>query len=141
MCGLRASLVGHESEGDSVAVEKLAKDLAMHVVAHGPQPRYRSVEDVPDSILEKEKDIIREQLSQEGKPPEVLEKIIGGRLKKFHQDFTLMNQDFCLSDDSITISKLIKDAEKTLDCSIKVSDFVVCNLNDEIVIPFEEMAV
>ena len=69
---------------------------------------------MPESVLDKEKDIIREQLSQEGKPPEVVEKIIGGRLKKFHQDFTLMNQDFCLSDDSITISKLVQNAEKEI---------------------------
>jgi len=139
-CGLRGSLVGLESDGDPAVVEKLAKDIAMHVVAHGPQPRFRSMEEVPESVLEKERDIIREQLSQDGKPPEVVEKIVNGRLKKFHQDFTLMNQDFCLADDSLSISNLIKNTEKEIGCSIKISQFVVYNLEDEIGEPVEEMA-
>jgi len=129
-CGLRASLVALESDAEPEAIQKLAKDIAMHVVAHSPQPKYLHQGEVPEEVLEKEKEIIKDQLSAEGKSPAVLDKVVSGRMKKFHEDNTLLNQNFCLADDNISIQKLVATSEKELGCSIKVSDFTVYNLDD-----------
>lgn len=71
--------------------KQLAKDIAMHIAAANPQ--YLSKEDVPQEIIEKEKEIYRAQITG-NKPPQVIEKIIEGKLEKFFEEMCLMEQPF-----------------------------------------------
>lgn len=70
---------------------QLAKDIAMHIAASNPQ--YISKDDVPQEIIEKEKEIYKAQITG-NKPPQVVEKIIEGKLEKFFEDMCLLNQPF-----------------------------------------------
>lgn len=83
----------------------LARDLAMHVAAMNPE--YLRSEDIPESRLQKEKEIFMEQTREEGKPEAMLEKIVAGKLKKFSTEATLMGQAF------------VKDPEKTVEALLK----------------------
>lgn len=85
----------------------VAKDVAMHVAASNPQ--VVKPEDMPADVLEKEKDVIRAQPDMEGKPAEIVEKMIGGRIKKFLKENSLVEQPFVKNPD-VTVGKLVKEA-------------------------------
>lgn len=87
--------------------EELAKDIAMHVTASSP--RVVRPEDMPADVVEKEKDIIKAQPDMEGKPAEIVEKMMGGRIKKFLKENSLVEQPF-VKDPDVTVGKLAKDA-------------------------------
>lgn len=70
---------------------QLAKDIAMHIVASNPQ--YISKDDIPQEVIEKEREIYKAQIKG-NKPPQVIEKIIEGKLEKFFEDMCLLNQSF-----------------------------------------------
>lgn len=86
--------------------KQLAHDIAMHIAAMNPA--YVKPEDVPDAILEQEKDIYRTQALQEGKPEKILDRIIEGKLNKYYEDVCLLNQKF-VKDTDITIETLINN--------------------------------
>ncbi|WP_193164557.1 translation elongation factor Ts [Microbulbifer hainanensis] len=86
---------------------ELAKDVAMHVTAVNPQ--VNKPEDMPADVLEKEKEIIKAQPDMEGKPAEIVEKMMGGRIKKFLKENSLVEQPFVKNPD-VTVAKLVKDA-------------------------------
>jgi len=87
--------------------EELAKDIAMHVTA--VNPRVLAPEDMPAEELEKEKEIIRAQPDMEGKPAEIVEKMMGGRISKFLKENSLVEQPF-VKDPEQTVGKLAKAA-------------------------------
>jgi len=87
--------------------EELAKDIAMQIVAEAPS--YLKPEEVTVEELEREKEVYKEQLKNEGKPEEVMDKIIEGKLNKYYEDVCLLNQKF-IKDDSKTITQLLKEA-------------------------------
>jgi elongation factor Ts len=97
--------------GALVSVEggqpSLAHDLAMHVAASNP--RYISQSSVPSEIVEKEREILAEQARGEGKPPEIVAKMVEGRLRKSLNELTLMGQPF-VKDPDVSIEKLLKGA-------------------------------
>ncbi|WP_406827913.1 translation elongation factor Ts [Microbulbifer sp. ARAS458-1] len=84
-----------------------ARDVAMHVTAVSPQ--VVKPEDMPADVLEKEKDIIKAQPDMEGKPAEIVEKMMGGRIKKFLKENSLVEQPFVKNPD-VNVGKLVKDA-------------------------------
>ncbi|MCQ3829516.1 translation elongation factor Ts [Microbulbifer elongatus] len=84
-----------------------ARDVAMHVTAVNPQ--VVKPEDMPTDVLEKEKDIIKAQPDMEGKPAEIVEKMMGGRIKKFLKENSLVEQPFVKNPD-VNVGKLVKDA-------------------------------
>ncbi|MFI2810555.1 MULTISPECIES: translation elongation factor Ts [Microbulbifer] len=86
---------------------ELAREVAMHVAAVNPQ--VNKPEDMPAEVLEKEKDIIKAQPDMEGKPAEIVEKMMGGRIKKFLKENSLVEQPFVKNPD-VTVGKLVKDA-------------------------------
>ncbi|MFS1523567.1 translation elongation factor Ts [Microbulbifer sp. 2304DJ12-6] len=86
---------------------ELAKDVAMHVTAVNPQ--VNKPEDMPADVLEKEKDIIKAQPDMDGKPAEIVEKMMGGRIKKFLKENSLVEQPFVKNPD-VSIGKLVKEA-------------------------------
>ncbi|OGF36684.1 elongation factor Ts [Candidatus Falkowbacteria bacterium RIFOXYC2_FULL_48_21] len=83
----------------------LAHDLAMQIVAMSPE--YLSPEQVPAEVLEKEKEVYREQLKSEGKPEAMMEKILEGKLAKFYEENCLLNQAF-IKEDKLKVGELIK---------------------------------
>jgi len=93
-------LVGVEG-GD----EELARDIAMHIAALNPA--YVDVDDVPAEVLEKEKHFLIEQAADSGKPADIIEKMVEGRMRKHLASITLLGQDF-VKDSDITVSKLLK---------------------------------
>lgn len=87
--------------------ENLAKDIAMHIAAS--KPEYVSREQVPTAALEKEKEIYAEQAASSGKPKEIIEKMVMGRISKYVNEITLLGQAFVKDPDS-TVEKLLKSA-------------------------------
>ena len=86
--------------------EELAKDIAMHVTA--ANPRVVRGDDMPAEVLEKEKEIIRAQPDMAGKPAEIVEKMMGGRINKFLKENSLLDQPFVKNPDQ-TVGQLAKE--------------------------------
>ncbi len=84
--------------------EALAKDLAMHVAALSPA--YATADEVPAEVLNKEKEILVAQAADSGKPAEIIEKMVEGRLRKFLAEITLVGQPF-VKDGDVTVGKLL----------------------------------
>ena len=117
-------LVEVNCETDFVArteqFQELTKEIAMQVAA--AKPKYVSEEDVPASVLESEKEILRRQTLDEGKPEHIVDKIIEGRLSKFYAEACLLEQPYIREMDK-TIQQLIQDAIAQLGENIVVKRF------------------
>jgi len=85
--------------------EDVARDIAMHIAALNPA--YIDVDDVPADILEKEKQFLISQAADSGKPADIIEKMVEGRMRKHLSSITLLGQDF-VKDGDITVAKLLK---------------------------------
>lgn len=96
-------------------------DLAMHIAAIAPQ--YVSRDQVPADLIEREKAVYREQMAQEGKPAEMIEKIIDGKLNKFYADICLMEQPF-IKDEEKTIEQLLNHNITVIGENLKIGRFV-----------------
>ena len=125
MGGKIGVLVEVNCESDFVArtddFNNLVKDVAMHIAA--ASPRWVRREEVPAAEVEKEKNIYRAQMEKEGKPANVLEKIIEGKLGSFYSQFVLLDQPF-IRDDKQTISQLVAQASAKTGENIQISRFV-----------------
>ena len=86
---------------------ELARDVAMHVAA--VSPRVVSPRDMPEDVLAKEREILTAQASESGKPPEIVEKMIGGRIRKFLSENSLVEQAF-VKDPDLSVGKLVAGA-------------------------------
>lgn len=91
--------------------EELGRDVAMHVAAINPQ--YVSADDVPQDVLDREKEVVAAQAENSGKPAEIIEKMVGGRLKKFVAEISLLEQPF-VKDPDTKVGNLVKNAGATL---------------------------
>jgi elongation factor Ts len=122
--GKVATLVELNCETDFVArndtFQALARDLAIHVAM--ANPTYKSRDEVPAEALEEERRVLRAQAREEGKPEAVVERIVEGRINKFFQENTLLEQPF-IKDESKTVEALIKEAVATLGENIQVGRF------------------
>ena len=87
--------------------QDLARDVAMHVAAVNPQ--VVSPGDMPEALLDKEREIFTAQAQESGKPPEIIEKMIGGRIKKYLAENSLTEQAF-VKDPDVTVGKLVAGA-------------------------------
>jgi len=97
------------------------KDIAMQIAAS--KPEYIDREDVPASVLEKEKEIIRAQSQKEGKPDNVIEKMLAGRLEKFYKEACLLEQPW-IRDPALTIRQLLTDRIAKIGENINIRRFV-----------------
>jgi elongation factor Ts len=88
------------------ADEALIKDLAMHVAASNPQ--FVDADQVPADVLDKEKEILVAQAQDSGKPAEIIEKMVEGRIRKYLAEITLKGQNF-VKDPDVTVAKLLKN--------------------------------
>lgn len=119
-----ATLVEVNCETDFVArtdqFQQLARDLAMHITAARPQ--WVNREDVPAEAVDKEKEIYREQVAGSNKPPQVIEKIVEGKLDKWYSEVCLMEQPF-VKDPDVTIKDLLTTSVASLGENIRVRRF------------------
>ena len=98
------------------AFQQLGRDIAMQIAAAAP--KYVRIEEVPAEAVEAEKEVLRAQALNEGKPAQIVEKMVEGRVKKFYQDVCLLEQPF-VKDSSMTIQAYIN--EMTLKKKKKIS--------------------
>jgi len=96
--------------------ESMARDIAMHVAAMNPQ--YVAESDVPAEMLEREYRIETEKAQGSGKPAEIIEKMVTGRVNKFLKEITLLGQPF-VKDDSVTVGKLLSGANASVTASVR----------------------
>lgn len=85
---------------------EVAKDIAMHVAAMNPS--YLTSNDIPEDVLNKEREIIKEQSMNEGKPSEIAEKMVEGRIRKFFKEVCLVEQEF-IKDSSLSVGNYAKN--------------------------------
>ena len=98
------------------ADETLAKDICMHIAA--AKPEYLSEKEVPEERVEKEKEILKAQVINEGRPEAVAEKIVAGRLGKFYSEICLLDQEF-VKDPSKKVGELIKSKNATINSFVR----------------------
>ena len=113
------------------ADDTLMRDIAMHIAAVNPS--CISADDVDQAMLEKERKFQIEQASTSGKPPEIIEKMIDGRMRKYLQEITLLGQGF-VKDPDTTVEKLLKTN------GASVSAFIRLEVGDGIVVETMDFA-
>jgi elongation factor Ts len=130
MGGKVGVLVEVNCETDFVArtedFQTLAKELAMHIAA--ADPRYIKREDIPADVLERERDIARAQ-APAGKPANVVEKIVEGKLESYYSQYCLMDQP-SVRDPNVTIKQMITNAAAKTGENVTVSRFVRFKLGE-----------
>ncbi|MEL6435468.1 MAG: translation elongation factor Ts [Pseudomonadota bacterium] len=114
-------LVAIETEGNADAASAIGRQIAMHVAATNPLSI--DVEDLDPEAIEREKAIFTEQARESGKPDNIIEKMIDGRLRKFYQEVCLVKQAFVINPD-VTVEAALKEAEKEIGADAKVAGFV-----------------
>ena len=124
MGGKVGVLVEVNCETDFVArgdqFKELVHDIALQIAA--AKPEYITKEEVPQEVLDKEKEILKVQAMNEGKPEAIAEKMVQGRIKKYYEDFCLLEQPF-VKDTSKTIGTLITEAVAAIGEKITVRRF------------------
>lgn len=117
-------LVEVNCETDFVArneeFKEFVHDVAMHIAALSPE--YVSPEDVPEDIIAKEKEIYRQQLREQGKPEDMIEKIVDGKMQKYYQEVCLLKQAF-IKDEDKTVEDLLKEKIAKLGENIQIKRF------------------
>ena len=122
-------LVALESTGDKAQLEALGKQLAMHVAA--AFPKYLNRDEVDAAEMEREKNVIREQALAEGKPAEIVEKMLEGRMRKFYEEICLLDQTFVI-DGETKINKLLENAAKDLGAPVELKAYARVQLGEGI---------
>ena len=126
-------LVEVNCETDFVArtdqFQELVRDIAMHIAA--AEPRYVRREEVTEDILDREREIFRDQALASGKPPAVVEKIVQGKMEKYYAEYVLLEQPF-VKDSDKTVSQLISEKVGKIGENIQVRRFVRFKLGEGI---------
>ncbi len=122
-------LIALESAGDAAVVDAFGKQLAMHVAAAKPQAVSRDEMDA--ETVERERAIFAEQARESGKPAEIVEKMVEGRLRKFYEEVCLIDQTYVIDGDS-KISKAVEVAGKEAGATIAIKGFVLYVLGEGI---------
>ena len=114
-------LVAVETTGNADAARAFGRQVAMHVAATNPLAL--TAEEVDASALEREKAIYADQARQSGKPENIIEKMVEGRMRKFFEEVVLLKQAFVMNPD-VTVEQALKDAEKEIGAPAKITAFV-----------------
>lgn len=120
-------LVALESTGDKAQLEALGKQIAMHIAA--AKPEALSVADVDPAKLARERNVLKEQAMASGKPAEIAEKMVEGRIRKYYEEVVLLEQIYVI-DNKTKISQVIADATKTIGAPVKLTAFVHFKLGE-----------
>lgn len=122
-------LIALESTGDKAKLEALGKQIAMHTAA--AFPKFLTREQVDASTLEREKNVLREQAIAEGKKPEIVEKMLDGRIRKFYEEIVLLEQDFVMDPDT-KINKLLENSANDVGAPITLAGYSRIQLGEGI---------
>ena len=114
-------LVAIETEGNAEAARAFGRQVAMHVAATNPLAL--TPEEVDASAVEREKAIFSDQARASGKPENIIEKMVEGRLRKFYEEVVLLKQAFVLNPD-LTVEAALKAAEKEIGAPAKITGYV-----------------
>jgi elongation factor Ts len=104
----------------------LARDVAMHIAA--ARPRFATREEVTEDVLEKEREIYAHQAKESGKPENIIEKMVSGKMEKFYEENCVLEQPF-IKDTSITVGELIKQKIALLGENINIGRFSRFEIN------------
>jgi len=113
-------LVALESEGDANALSAFGKQLAMHIAATSPLAL--TEDELDPAVIQRERSILMEQARESGKPEEIIEKMIEGRIRKYYEEVVLMKQTFVIDGETV-IEKAVKAAEADVGAPIKLTGF------------------
>jgi len=122
-------IVAVESTGDKGKLAELGKQLAMHIAA--AKPEALNVENVDAASLEREKAIYAEQAKSSGKPAEIIEKMVEGRVRKYYEQVVLPEQLFIM-DGKTKVSSIIEKTSKEIGAPVKITGFVQFTLGEGI---------
>jgi len=122
-------LVALESEGDQDQLQTIGKQIAMHIAAAKPQALTK--EEVPAELLEREKAIFSETAKASGKPDNIIEKMVEGRIRKFYEEIVLPDQAFVI-DGKTKVSEFLAAASKDVGGEIKISGYILYVLGEGI---------
>ncbi|MES0809081.1 translation elongation factor Ts [Roseibium sp. SCPC15] len=114
-------LVALESSGDKDKLNALGRQIAMHVAATSPLAL--NTEALDPAVVEREKAVFSEQARESGKPDNIIEKMVEGRLRKFYEEVTLVKQAFVINPD-LTVEQAVEALAKELGTDVKLSGFV-----------------
>ncbi|WP_186387967.1 translation elongation factor Ts [Stappia sp. TSB10P1A] len=114
-------LVALQSEADAAELNAFGRKIAMHVAATNPLSL--SVEDLDPEVVERERQIFAEQARESGKPENIIEKMVEGRLRKFYEEVTLVKQAFVIDPDK-TVEQAVEACAKELGKPVKLVGFV-----------------
>jgi len=141
MGGTTGVMLEVNCESDFVArgdkFRELVHDIALHIAA--ANPLYIKEEEVPAEVIEKEKEILRAQAIEEGKPANIVERMVEGRIKTYYQDNCLLNQKFVKNPD-ITVAQLINEAIAIIGEKIDVRRFVRYEMGEGLTKKSENLA-
>ncbi|WP_342561480.1 translation elongation factor Ts [Paenibacillus sp. FSL R7-0345] len=113
--------------GKTDSFKEFARDIAMQIAAASPQ--YVRREEVPADAVEKEKEILKAQALNEGKPEKIVEKMVEGRISKFYEEYCLLEQPF-VKDPDKTIAQLLSEKISTIGENISIRRFVRYELGE-----------
>jgi elongation factor Ts len=113
-------LVAIESTGDSAKLQALGKQIAMHVAAANPQSL--SITEVDPAALKRERDILTEQAMASGRPANVIEKMVEGRLRKYYEETVLLEQLYVVDGES-RVSAVVEKAAKEIGAPVTIAGF------------------
>ncbi|UIJ73772.1 translation elongation factor Ts [Aurantimonas sp. HBX-1] len=114
-------LVAIESTGDKAALTQFGRQVAMHVAATNPLAL--TADEIDAATVEREKAIFVDQARQSGKPDNIIEKMVEGRLRKFYEEVVLLKQGFVINPD-LTVEKALAEAEASFGAPAKITGFV-----------------
>lgn len=114
-------IVALQSSGDGEKLNELGRKIAMHVAAVNPLAV--SVDEVPAEAAERERSVYAEQARASGKPENIIEKMVEGRMRKFYEEVVLLKQSFVVNPD-LTVEQAIKEAEGDVGAPIALTGFV-----------------
>lgn len=119
--GKIAVLVALESTGDAEKLQALGKQLAMHVAATNPASL--GTDDLDPALLERERNVLIEQAKASGRPDDIIQKMVEGRIRKFYEEVCFLEQLFVM-DGKTKVSKVVEDAAKEIGAPVKVTGFL-----------------
>jgi elongation factor Ts len=122
-------LVALESTGDKTKLAELGKQIAMHVAATNPQAL--DIESVDPAVLEREKAIYRDQAAASGKPADIVEKMLVGRVRKYYEEVVLLEQTYIM-DDKQKVAGVVEKFGKEIGVPVKVVGFIRFGLGEGI---------
>lgn len=122
-------LVALESEGDTEKLAALGKQIAMHVAATSPLST--SIDELDPAVVEREKNVLAAEARESGKPENIIDKMIEGRIRKFYEEVVLLSQTFVIDGEN-TVEKAVKNAEDDVGAQIKVAGFIRLALGEGI---------